>query len=619
MKMREAIVRTRLRKSGSADGARIGTIEVGDPMAPTGESSEDGLWIKVDLISQSGDRLRGWVQLAETQESDATPPPVEVGAMIETCIDAERTFNSTEKNNPWPIVADYVIARAIVETGIRNAATLLDETDAAGPFQMSSAEWSRFLQERPAAPPFLPHDVNNPIMQVWGATYSMHRDAKAISELQRQRRVGDPDDPFVPSYLDLFHAQLANCVAVTNNAKFALMISDASQDDADRNLTIAELLARGGLKSKDGAAIDPALSAALPDAEIAALFAARGDADKTPTITIADLVARTEKRLNEALAQAHELIKTHCLEELVAVTATGQAPWMTVARQALTAGVDASKPSFRTTILDYFDATDHGRPGNIVAWCGAFAAHCMKNSGDAIAAASIPKGSAAAASWKIWGAKLPLNGAVPPGAVVVLSPTPNSGRTGHVGFFDRFSPDGKKVHLLGGNQSNKVTITDFPSSRIAAIRWLDAPAAVTPTTSFSLPASVKPDHRANAAKIVNAFAAAGYKRHHQIAALANAIAESNLDHNAHATGEDSVGLFQLRRRVGVGGSHSVEALKDPDFNIGLIIAEAKKVAAFANSTSPADAVSVFVRRIERPANAEAAVQRRVKIANALIA
>jgi uncharacterized protein (TIGR02594 family) len=617
--MRKARVRIKLRESASSDGVRIGTAEVGDLMSPTGESSEDGLWIKVDLISESGDRVRGWVQLADTRKTTVVPPPIGVAVFVETCIDAERTFNSREKDNPWPPLADFVIARAIIETGIVNTTTLLDGTDVVGPLQMSSAEWDRFLQERPADPPFFPFDRTEPLMQVWGATYSMHRDAEAISKLQAQRGVGTNEDPFIPSYLDLFHAELASCVTVANNAKFALLILDASQSDTDKNLPIAELL-KLGLKSKDGSPIDPALSSPIPTAEVEALFAARGDVPNPPTITVAELVARTEKKLDDALAKAHELIKTHCPEELQVITAvTGQAPWMTVAEQAKAAGVDANKPEFKNTILDYFNATDHGRPNNIVAWCGAFAAHCMKNSGSPVAAASIPKGSAAAASWKIWGAKLPLDGSIPTGAVVVLSPTPNSGRTGHVGFFVGFSPDGKKVNLLGGNQSNKVTITGFPKDRIAAIRWLDLPAAVTPTPSFTLPTSIKPEHRGNATKIVNAFGAAGYKRHHQIAALANAIAESHLDHNAHAMPEDSVGLFQLRRRLGVGGNHSVAALKDPDFNIKLIIAEAKKVAAFANAMTLADAVSVFVRRIERPANAEAAIQKRVKIANKLIA
>jgi hypothetical protein len=49
----------------------------------------------------------------------------------------------------------------------------------------------------------------------------------------------------------------------------------------------------------------------------------------------------------------------------------------------------------------------------------------MKASGNATAAASIPKGAAAAANWKSWGMGLPWQSTpIPEGAVVVLSPQP---------------------------------------------------------------------------------------------------------------------------------------------------------------------------------------------------
>ena len=220
------------------------------------------------------------------------------------------------------------------------------------------------------------------------------------------------------------------------------------------------------------------------------------------------------------------------------------------------------------------------------------------------------------------GAELPSKSEIPCGAVVVLSPPPNPpGGTAHVGCFIGFSADKKNVILLGGNQSNKVTETPFLASRIAAVRWFDLPAAAgaAVVSGITLPSKVKAANRPMAALILNAFAAAGYGRVQQIAALANAIDESALDPNEHAVGEDSVGLFQLRRIKGVGGNNSVAALKDPAFNTQLIIAETKKFAFFARATKFRDAVDLFVRLVERPADPAGQSLKRFKTAQALIA
>jgi hypothetical protein len=80
-----------------------------------------------------------------------------------------------------------------------------------------------------------------------------------------------------------------------------------------------------------------------------------------------------------------------------------------------------------------------------------------------------------------------------------------------------------------------------------------------------------------------------------------------------------VGLFQLNRFVGVGGTHSVERLMDPAFNTQLIIAEAKRTPFFTRSTNLRDAVDLFVRFVERPADPAGQSAKRFKIAQALIA
>lgn len=182
--------------------------------------------------------------------------------------------------------------------------------------------------------------------------------------------------------------------------------------------------------------------------------------------SVADFVAATEATLTENLKKAFELVQQLAPEELPQIP-QGEAPWFDFAETQL----DIKEPDPK--ILKYWDATDF-RPkptSTDVPWCGAFAAFCLSKSGGA-GAQSIPKGAAAAVNWRGWGTGLPVNSTdIPRGAVVVLSPAPGTGTTGHVGFFDKFLDDGR-VQLLGGNQSNAVNKTAF-RPRIAAIRWLD--------------------------------------------------------------------------------------------------------------------------------------------------
>lgn len=111
------------------------------------------------------------------------------------------------------------------------------------------------------------------------------------------------------------------------------------------------------------------------------------------------------------------------------------------------------------------------------------------------------------------------------------------------------------------------------------------------------------------------FKAAGFSDIQAEAAVANAIAESGLNPNAHNTrGEDSVGLFQMNRDKGLGKGYSVEQLKDPNTNIDLAIAAAKKSEDFKSSSTINDAVAAFVKDVERPANQASEITKRTQIA-----
>jgi hypothetical protein len=111
------------------------------------------------------------------------------------------------------------------------------------------------------------------------------------------------------------------------------------------------------------------------------------------------------------------------------------------------------------------------------------------------------------------------------------------------------------------------------------------------------------------------FKAAGFSDIQAEAAVANAIAESGLNPNAHNTrGEDSVGLFQMNREKGLGVGYSVEQLKDPNKNIDLAIAAAKNSKDFKSASTIDGAVAAFVKDVERPANQASEITKRTQIA-----
>jgi hypothetical protein len=98
------------------------------------------------------------------------------------------------------------------------------------------------------------------------------------------------------------------------------------------------------------------------------------------------------------------------------------------------------------------------------------------------------------------------------------------------------------------------------------------------------------------------FKAAGFSDAQAEGAVANARAESGLDPNAFngRGGEESVGLFQMNRKGGLGEGHSIENLKDPNYNIDLAIAAAKKANRFKSATTAEEATKAFMLEVERP-------------------
>lgn len=92
-----------------------------------------------------------------------------------------------------------------------------------------------------------------------------------------------------------------------------------------------------------------------------------------------------------------------------------------------------------------------------IPWCGLFVGYVMKSSGFQVDL----KNPLGALEWLKYGKQTtPRYGAI-------MCFTRTGG--GHVGFY--MSEDSQYYHILGGNQSNKVSITKIDKSRYAGARW----------------------------------------------------------------------------------------------------------------------------------------------------
>jgi hypothetical protein len=433
-------------------GPKLGILFPNQPVESTGKTQD--LFTQIDPGG-----LVGWALTADLEASDEERVPLVPEIFVQQSIVVERSFNNLPATEPWYIAADFLIARGIIETGLINSGPKSKTSDAVGPLQVSSDEWKTFLKDGGdlAKPfkPFNPSDFDNYVSQIWAAGYRMFDDAREVSKLKSVPPVASPDDPFLPSYLSVFHAYLlgpAAAVAILN---------------ADRDKKLDQIL------------LPPLLTAV----ELTTLFNTRSDLVGTAAApkTVAEFVVATEEALGSALSKAFELIRQFAPGELPqGGGAPGSAPWLPIAKEIKSRNV--AEPGDNAEIKKYFLSTDHGPVGGggVPAWCGAFVAHCLAKSQNATAAASIPKASALAVSWRKWGKAIAVGlKDIPEGAIVVLSPQPGTtGSTGHVGFHSKFI-DANTIELLGGNQHHAARLSPFKVSTIVDIRWLN----VAPTPS----------------------------------------------------------------------------------------------------------------------------------------
>ena len=131
--------------------------------------------------------------------------------------------------------------------------------------------------------------------------------------------------------------------------------------------------------------------------------------------------------------------------------------WFLIASAEL--GVREVRGGENDRIIEYHQATTLRATEDEVPWCSAFMCWVMGQAGVASTR------SAMARSWLAWGRECrPVLG-----AVVVLRRTDNP-RNGHVGLLVGQGRDGRPW-LLGGNQSDAVSIAPFRGEDVLGFRW----------------------------------------------------------------------------------------------------------------------------------------------------
>jgi uncharacterized protein (TIGR02594 family) len=119
-------------------------------------------------------------------------------------------------------------------------------------------------------------------------------------------------------------------------------------------------------------------------------------------------------------------------------------------------------------IIDWAQEIGIAYDSDDIPWCGLFVGHCISSTLDR---ESIPTQFLGARAWDRFGIKTEPT----PGAVMVFwRKSPQSG-LGHVGFYA--GEDNAAYRILGGNQSDSVSLAWVRKDRLVAARW---PATVSP-------------------------------------------------------------------------------------------------------------------------------------------
>lgn len=143
------------------------------------------------------------------------------------------------------------------------------------------------------------------------------------------------------------------------------------------------------------------------------------------------------------------------LAPVVPIPTEEDPPWLKIARAEL--GQKEFMPGDNPRIVEYHSVTALKASDDETPWCSSFVSWCLEKSG------ILSTRNAWARSYLSWGDKLDKPRL---GCIVVFSRGTTSG---HVGFFLGETVD--SIKLLGGNQSNAVTISFYSKVNLLGYRW----------------------------------------------------------------------------------------------------------------------------------------------------
>lgn len=143
-------------------------------------------------------------------------------------------------------------------------------------------------------------------------------------------------------------------------------------------------------------------------------------------------------------------------------------PWYAEAWR-LRGVTEVAGPGNNQVILAWAKDIDIPYSKDETPWCGLFVAHCV---GSQLPAEPLPAGPLGARNWRRFGYAVTPQ----PAALLVFWRERKDGPFGHVGFYA--GEDATHYHVLGGNQSDKVSVARIARDRLLEARWpVTVPAA----------------------------------------------------------------------------------------------------------------------------------------------
>ena len=128
-------------------------------------------------------------------------------------------------------------------------------------------------------------------------------------------------------------------------------------------------------------------------------------------------------------------------------------------------------PASNHKILEWAKDLDISYKGDDVPWCGLFVAHCI---GSTLTEESLPANPLSARAWRKVGQSCKPG----LGAILVFWRGSPGGALGHVGFYK--GEDKNAYHVLGGNQSDRVSVARVAKDRLLEARWPATAALIAP-------------------------------------------------------------------------------------------------------------------------------------------